>query len=124
MSGATRVERMQDVLRSIRAASADIVGSAILTSDGFVVASMLPSEVDEELIAGMAATLLGVGERISSEMMGSDLEQIYVRAKAGYVVLNQITEEEVLIVLTTREAKLGLVFMEVRKRVTELAKLM
>ena len=124
MSGATRVERMQDVLRSIRAASADIVGSAILTSDGFVVASMLPSEVDEELISGMAATLLGVGERISAEMMGSDLEQTYVRAKAGYVIVNQITADEVLIILTTRQAKLGLVFMEVRKRVAELAKLM
>ncbi len=115
---------MHDVLRNIRSASADIIGSAILTSDGFVVASMLPAEVDEEMITAMAATLLGASEQISSEVINSELEQTYVRAKDGYVIVNSITEEEVLIILTNRNVKLGLVFMEARKRSADLQKLM
>ncbi|MCK6589943.1 MAG: roadblock/LC7 domain-containing protein [Polyangiaceae bacterium] len=121
---ATRIENIRDVLRTLRQASADIIGSAILTSDGFVVASLLPSELDEELVSGMAATLIGVGERISKEMMSSDLEQVYVRSAAGYVIANALTEQEVLVVLTTRQVKLGLIFMELRQRTAELTRLL
>lgn len=124
MAAATRVEKIQDVLRTLRHSSADIIGSAVLTSDGFVVASLLPAELDEELISGMAATLLGVGERIASEMMNSELEQVYVRAQAGYVIINSVTEDEVLIILTSRMVKLGLIFMEARQRTLDLQKLL
>ncbi|MCC6557268.1 MAG: roadblock/LC7 domain-containing protein [Polyangiaceae bacterium] len=121
---ATRIEKIRDVLRAIRQASADVIGSAVLTSDGFVVASLLPSELDEELISGLAATLLGVGERISKEMMSSELEQAYVRSAAGYVIANALTAQEVLIILTTRQVKLGLIFMEARQRSAELTRLL
>ena len=124
MAVGTKVEQMQAVLRNIRSVSADIIGSAILTSDGFVVASMLPAEVDEEMISAMAATLLGVSEQISDEVINSELEQTYVRAKDGYVIVNAVTSDEVLIILTNRNVKLGLVFMEARKRTEELLKLL
>lgn len=120
----TRIEKIRDVLRTIKQASADVIGSAILTSDGFVIASLLPSEIDEELVSGMAATLLGVGERISKEMMNSELEQAYIRAKDGYVIANSLTDQEVLVILTTRQVKLGLIFMEARQRSAELARLL
>lgn len=124
MNSANRIERIHDVLRGLRAASGDIVGAAILTSDGFIVASEFTRELDEEMVSGMAATLLGVGERIAQKIMSSELEQAYVRAKSGYVIVNAISEEEVLIILTNREAKLGMVFMELRNRLEELSELL
>ena len=120
---ASRVEQIQDVLRGLRQASPDIVGSAVVSIDGFVIASVLPSEIDEELVSGMAAAMLGVGERISSELMASKMEQTYVRSEKGYVILNAVGEEAVLVVLTTKEAKLGLVFIDLRRRSQELGKL-
>ena len=120
---ASRVEKIQDVLRGLRQASPDIVGSAVVSIDGFVIASVLPSEIDEELVSGMAAAMLGVGERISSELMASKMEQTYVRSEKGYVILNAIGEEAVLVVLTTKEAKLGLVFIDLRRRSVELSTL-
>jgi predicted regulator of Ras-like GTPase activity (Roadblock/LC7/MglB family) len=120
---ASRVEKIQDVLRGLRQASPDIVGSAVVSIDGFVIASVLPSEIDEELVSGMAAAMLGVGERISSELMASKMEQTYVRSEKGYVILNAVGEESVLVVLTTKEAKLGLVFIDLRRRSEELSKL-
>lgn len=120
----TRTEQIQDILRSIRTASADIVGSAILTSDGFVIASMLPAEIDEEEISAMAATLLGAGERIASEVLASELEQAFVRAAKGYMIVNALSEHEVLIILTNQRIKLGLVFLECRKRADELQRLL
>ncbi len=119
-----RIERIQDVLRSLRAVSPDIVGSAMVSTDGFIIASLLPSEVDEELVSGMAAALLGVGERIAGELMGGGMEQTYVRGKLGYVILNAVGQEALLIVLTTPDAKLGLVFLDIKRRVHELAKIL
>lgn len=120
---ASQTEKMQDVLRGLRQASTDIIGAAVVSIDGFVVASVLPSEVDEELVSGMAAAMLGVGERIAAELMGSTMEQTYVRSDKGYVILNAVGKDSVLVVLTTKDAKLGLVFIEVKRRCAELTKL-
>lgn len=119
---ASRTERMQDVLRGLRSATPDIIGAAVVSIDGFIIASVLPSEVDEELVSGMAAAMLGVGERISAELMSSIMEQVYVRSEKGYVVLNAVGADSVLVVLTTKEAKLGLVFIEIKRRCAELGK--
>jgi uncharacterized protein len=119
----SRVERIQEILRNLRSVSPDIIGSAMVSTDGFVIASLLPNEIDEELVSGMAAALLGVGERIAAELMGGQMEQTYVRGKQGYVILNAVGAEALLIVLTTPDAKLGLVFLDIRRRVGELAKI-
>src|SRR5512145_1265191 len=99
---ASRTEKIQDVLRGLRAASPDVIGASLVSIDGFVIASVLPAEIDEELVSGMAAAMLGVGERISAELMGSTMEQTYVRSEKGYVVLNAVGRESVLVVLTTK----------------------
>ncbi|MGA2451110.1 MAG: roadblock/LC7 domain-containing protein [Polyangiaceae bacterium] len=119
---ASRTEKMQDVLRTLRGTSPDIIGAAVVSIDGFIVASVLPSEIDEELVSGMAAAMLGVAEKISTELMTSSMEQVYVRSEKGYVVINAVGSESVLVVLTTKEAKLGLVFIEVKRRCADLAK--
>jgi uncharacterized protein len=119
---ASRTEKIQDVLRGLRTASPDIIGAAVVSIDGFIIASVLPSEIDEELVSGMAAAMLGVGERISAELMGSTMEQTYVRSDKGYVILNAVGSDSVLVVLTTKDAKLGLVFIEVKRRCAELVK--
>ncbi|HRI68132.1 MAG TPA: roadblock/LC7 domain-containing protein [Polyangium sp.] len=123
MGSGSRVERIQEILRNLRSVSPDIIGSAMVSTDGFVIASLLPNEIDEELVSGMAAALLGVGERIAHELMGGQMEQTYVRGKQGYVILNAVGSEALLIVLTTPDAKLGLVFLDIRRRVGELAKI-
>jgi predicted regulator of Ras-like GTPase activity (Roadblock/LC7/MglB family) len=117
---ASRTEKMQEILRSLRTASPDVVGGAVVSLDGFVIASVLPSEIDEELVSGMAASMLGVGEKISSELMGSILEQTFVRSEKGYVILNTCSKDAVLVVLTTKEAKLGLIFIDISRKVAEL----
>jgi predicted regulator of Ras-like GTPase activity (Roadblock/LC7/MglB family) len=119
----TNVEKMQEILRGLRRASADVVGASIVSIDGFVIASLLPAEIDEEQVSGMAAAMVGVGERISSELMGSTMEQTYVRSAKGYVVLNAVGTDSVLVALTTKDAKLGLIFIELKRACVELARL-
>ena len=120
---ATRMEQMMEILRRLRTTSTDVLGAAVISIDGFVIASVVPQEVDEGLVAGMAAAALGVGNRISQELMSAPLQQAFFRSEKGFVVLNAVGEEAVLIVLTTKEAKLGLLFIDIRRQVAELERL-
>lgn len=120
----TLAKNVSEQLRGLRTSTPEIIGAVVITMDGFVVSSVIPAEVDEELIGGMAAALLGVGERIAHDLMRADMEQVYVRSPKGYVVINAITPESALVLLVTREAKLGLIFLELKRAIRELARLM
>src|SRR5688572_10711912 len=102
----TKSERINDVLRGIRASSPEVIGATVVNADGFIVASVIQSEIGEDLVGGVAASLLGVGERISTDLMRSDMEQTYVRSPKGYIIVNAVGPASSLVLLVTREAKL------------------
>jgi uncharacterized protein len=119
---ATKTEKITEILRGLRVSSPDIFGAAVVSLDGFLIAAVAPSEIDEELVAGMSAALLGTGERISSELMRSPLKQIYVKSDKGFVILNSVGAESVLVLLVSSEAKLGLIFLELKRMIPALQK--
>ena len=67
--------------------------------------------------------MLSLGERISGELGRAGLEQVYIKGSAGAIVLTSIGEEAVLTALTRPEAKLGMIFLEMRRAAEDLAKL-
>ncbi len=124
MVTATRTKKIQDVLRSLRMESPEIIGSAVVSLDGFIIASLLPNEINEEVVSAMAVVMLSVGEKISDELMGYAMDQTYVRSKNGYVLLNVAGTDAIMLVLTTANAKLGLVFLDIKRRINELSSLL
>lgn len=121
---ATRTERIAEILRGLRISSPEIIGAVVVSIEGFVIAAVAPAEVDEEEVGGMAAVLLGAGERISKELMRANMEQTFVKSEKGYVILNAAGNEAVLMLLATKEAKLGLIFLELKRTVPELVKVL
>lgn len=117
---ATKKEQLTEVLRGIRAGSPEVFGAAVVSSEGFIIASVVPGDVDEDLVGGMAASLLGVGERISADLMQAPMEQVFVRSPRGYIIINAIDAQASLVVLVSKEAKLGLIFLELRRSIAEL----
>jgi predicted regulator of Ras-like GTPase activity (Roadblock/LC7/MglB family) len=120
----TKSERICEVLRGLRQNTPEVIGATLVSSDGFIVASVLTNEVDEDVLAGMVASLLGIGERIAADLLKAQMEQVYVRAPTGYVVVNACGPDAALVLLVTREAKLGLIFLELKHTVAELARLL
>lgn len=88
-----------------------------------MVASVTLSEIDEGLVGGLTAAMLGVGERIASEMMNSKMSQIYIKSDNGYIICNSINNDTVLVSLVNSDAKLGLIFLEIRRILPDLASL-
>ena len=111
----TRTELMVSRLREMQAASPDIEASAVVSVDGLIMASALPAEVEEDRVSAMSAAMLSLGERISTELGRGSLEQVFIRGNNGYVILSAVGEEAVLTVLAREGAKLGLIFLEMRR---------
>jgi predicted regulator of Ras-like GTPase activity (Roadblock/LC7/MglB family) len=114
---------MVNRLRDMQAASPDIEASAVVSVEGLIMASALPTDVEEDRVSAMSAAMLSLGERIASELGRGSLEQVYIRGGNGYVILTAVGEEAVLTALARENAKLGLVFLEMRRAAEELTRL-
>ncbi|MGC9358165.1 MAG: roadblock/LC7 domain-containing protein [Anaerolineae bacterium] len=121
MANRSRTERMVESLRDLQISSPDIEAAAIVSVDGLSIASSLPQGVEEDRVSAMSAAMLSLGERIASELGRGMLDEVYVKGEKGYVILRAVGEEAVLTVLARQQAKLGLLFLDMRRAAEELA---
>lgn len=119
----SRADQMVDRLRSMQAAAPDIEASAIVSVDGLIMASALQQGVEEDRVSAMSAAMLSLGERISSELGRGGLEQVYIKGDTGAILLTSVGNEAVLTAMARQEAKLGLIFLEMRRAAEDLVKL-
>ena len=120
----SRAELMVARLRDMQAASPEIEASAVVSVDGLIIASALPAEVEEDRVSAMSAAVLSLGERIATELGRGMPEQVYIRGTNGFVILTAVGEEAVLTALARENAKLGLVFLEMRRASEDLARML
>ncbi len=121
MAEKTRTDRIMERLRNLQMGTPDIEASALVSVDGLAIASALPAGVEEDRVAAMSAAMLSLGERIASELGRGALDEVYVKGERGYVILTAVGEDAVLTVMARAGAKLGLVFLEMRRAAEELA---
>jgi len=119
----SRSDQMVERLRNMQAAAPDIEASAVVSVDGLIMASALQQGVEEDRVSAMSAAMLSLGERIAGELGRGSLEQVYIKGLKGYVVLMSVGEEAVLTALAREQAKLGLIFLDMRRAAEDLAKL-
>ncbi len=124
MVSRSRNERMTERLRELQISSPDVEAAAIISVDGLPIATSLPQGVEEDRVSAMSAAMLSLGERIASELGRGLLDEVYVRGERGYVILRAVGEEAVLTVLARQQAKLGLLFLDMRRAAEEFSKIL
>ena len=120
----SRAEEMVKRLREMQNATPEIEASAVVSVDGLTIASALPSNVEEDRVSAMSAAMLSLGERIATELNRGTLDEVYIHGDHGYVILSAIGTEAVLTALAREKAKLGLVFLEMRRAADDISQLM
>jgi predicted regulator of Ras-like GTPase activity (Roadblock/LC7/MglB family) len=120
----SRTEQMVARLKDLQVSTPDVEASALVSVDGLIIASALPPDVEEDRVSAMSAAMLSLGERIAGELGRGVLDQVYVRGANGYVILSAVGEEAVLTVLARKDAKLGLVFLDMRRAAEDLGRLL
>ncbi|MBU7016475.1 MAG: roadblock/LC7 domain-containing protein [Theionarchaea archaeon] len=121
MAKKTKVEELTDLLKDLEATTPDIEASAVVSGDGLMIASALPRDVEEDRVAAMSAAMLSLGERTAKELARGGLSEVYVKGEHGYVVLMASGENAVLTALARKDAKLGLVFLDMKRTAEEVA---
>ncbi|MCS7183652.1 MAG: roadblock/LC7 domain-containing protein [Thermoanaerobaculum sp.] len=123
MSTSTRSQHLEQLLKNFVASTAEVQGAALVSMDGLPLYTALPAGTEENRVAAMAAALLALGERTLRELQRGNLEQLYVKGLDGYIVVLRAGNEAVLEVITSNQAKLGLVLLEAGRCAQEAAKL-
>jgi len=111
----SRSKQMVEELKKLQISSPDIQASAVVSIDGLIIASALPGSVEEDRVSAMSAAMLSLGERISIELRRGDLDQVYIRGDNGYVLLTSVGQDAVLTVMASVNAKLGLIFLDIKR---------
>lgn len=117
-----RSQLMVDRLRELQSSSPDIEASAVVSVDGLTIASALPPDAEEDRVSAMSAAMLGLGEKITKELGKGHLEQVYIKGDNGYVIIMSIGDDAVLTALARDHAKLGLIFLDMRRAAEDLSK--
>lgn len=119
----SRTELMVERLRDLQGTTPEVEASAVVSVDGLIMASSLPAGIEEDRVSAMSAAMLSLGERIASELGRGLLDQVYVKGENGFVILMSIGDEAVLTTIVRKDAKLGLIFLDMRRSADDLEKL-
>lgn len=120
----SRTDDLNTALANLQASSADVEACAVVSEDGLIIASSLPQSMEEDHIAAMSAVMLSMGGRTAQELQRGDLEQLYVKGKKGYVIISHAGAHASLVAITRKEAKLGLIFLDMSRAADEIASIL
>jgi hypothetical protein len=113
-----------DILKKFVTGTPDIQGAILVSPDGLPLSAALPADIGEERTAAMSASMLSLGERIGQELVRGLTERISIEGEKGYSVLVGCGPDAVLMVLASRAAKQGLLYLEIKRLVNEIKPLL
>lgn len=111
----TKADLLATALDDFLATSPEVEAAAVVSADGLPMASALPAHVEEDRLAAMSAALLTLGERAADNLGKGELAQVFVEGSNGHVILMSAGTNAVLVAVTSKGAKAGLILFEMRK---------
>lgn len=103
------------ILRRFQARTPGVVGSAVISTDGFTIASELPMSIEEERMAAMAAAMLALGEQATQEFDQGKLKRIFVEGERGHIIVVNAGPDALISAIARPDAKLGMVLLQMHR---------
>lgn len=112
-------EEVQEILASLKKIKG-IHGSAILEKFGLVSGNALPGWVDPESVAAMVTLILKASERATKELNQGIFLNAIIENERGKLLFAAIGEK-IIVVITTTDAKLGILDLKLKTARQKLA---
>ena len=112
------------MLEDLRTLSEEVTTAAVLSGDGKLRASTLLPGVDRDRHATMLVALAGLAARVARENGGSRFSRVRIKEEGGYVLLLGLEGGGTLAVTTTPNARVGLIFYDMRNAQRELERML
>lgn len=113
--------KVRSILRQLSIDTPGIEGSALVSSDGLIVASVLSEKTDSNRFGAMCATLLALASRAANEIQRGDLRQVILEGANGPMLLTYVGTRGVLAVAAAPSSNLGRLILDARKIADQLA---
>ncbi|NOQ35994.1 MAG: hypothetical protein GQ569_08870 [Methylococcaceae bacterium] len=110
-----QVDGLITILQELNSSSPDIEASAVISTVGLVIASVLPQNLDEDRVGAMTAALLSRAERTAIALDRGELKQFFLIAKQGGILMVYVGEGALLAVLTKPHIKSGFIFFTIER---------
>jgi predicted regulator of Ras-like GTPase activity (Roadblock/LC7/MglB family) len=117
-------QQLTEALSGLRRASPYVSGAAVVTGDGFVVASELPDENYEKKVTVMAMAMLTMGQEATDELGSSDVERVLVESRDSYIVMVNAGPGAILAAVASKDMVLGLLFMAMKETAARISSLL
>ncbi len=122
----TKAEKVDDILTNLQTDTPGIESAMLISmDDGLIISTTpLPTDIEEDVVSAMVATMLGMGERATDNLNKGELNKVLVEGQNGKILLISAGKEAVLAVITTQKARLGMIFLEARHATDKLVEIM
>ncbi len=115
---------LTEILCRFQSVTPGVLGSAVISAEGFTIASELPMGVEEQRVAGMAAAILALGEQTTKEFAQGVLQRVFVEGERGHLMVISAGPDALLSTLAQKDAKLGLVFLQMQRAADDIREAM
>ncbi len=109
MASSKEEQTLKQILSELDFTTPDIIASAIISTDGNIITSTLPEDVDVTEFASVGKTLFLQGNRLSQELGSGTIEQISLACQNGLIFARNAGQHALLFLLLKKNPKLGLV---------------
>lgn len=121
----SKIDEVNKILEDLEGKVSDIVGTAVIRTNGLIIASALPSESNERMIAAMSAALLGTSKRTAETLFESgNFKSLNLELDKGNMFLIG-AGRVILVSICVKEPNIGLVTLEMEdasKKISEIFK--
>ncbi len=117
------LENLDSILVKLINTIPEVQAATIVSVEGEVIATVLPQDVDGITIAVMTAALLSLAESAINLIKSGEFEQLFIQGKDGYLLVLPAGLKAVLSVSTTRDVRIGLIFLDCLQTAEKIANL-
>ena len=119
----SKVEELDKILNDLEENVSDIIGSAVIRTNGLVIASALPGESNERMLAAMSAALLGTSKRSAETLFeNGQFNSLNLELDKGNMFLMS-AGKVILVAITNQAPNIGLVTLEMEDASNKVSKI-
>jgi len=116
------IEKINQQLEELESRVSDIIGTAVIRTNGLIVASALPKETNERMIAAMSAALLGTSKKSAEALFDGEFNSINLELNKGNMFLIG-AGRVILVAITKPQPNIGLLTLEMEDMSKKISKL-
>ncbi|MCD6426482.1 MAG: roadblock/LC7 domain-containing protein [Caldisericaceae bacterium] len=109
---------MEEQLRNLNKIEG-VKGSAIVSNEGLMVLSLLPSDVDPDAVAGMAASNFRNSSTVAKVLNAGKTRKVIIETDTDFIIFSTIGNG-FLAVISDKNVNLGLLKIRIEKAVREI----